>query len=117
MASREATMDRRQFLRGAGAVGLGTAVAGTLATPAFGSTTTLVRVFRLSTRREDACNACKAHAANRYYRLHRYANHGRAHRGCNCDIVSQKIRKRLWTAYFVRSDGSLRRVHDVRQST
>ena len=112
-------MDRRQFLRGAGAVGLGTAAAGALATPAFGSTssTTLVTVYRLSTRREVACGACKAHAANRYYRLHRYANHGRAHPGCNCDILSQKIRRRRWTAYFVRADGSLRRVHDTRGTT
>jgi hypothetical protein len=75
----------------------------------------LVKVYRISTRREVCCTACKAHAANRYYRVRRYAKLNRAHVGCNCDVLVQKIRQKVWNAYFVRPNGTLRRVYDLRR--
>lgn len=58
------------------------------------------RVFRLSTHKRRTCNACKAHAANRFYRTRRAANKDRAHVGCNCTIVTQTIDRQLAKQYF-----------------
>src|SRR5207247_5791245 len=85
---------RREFLRGAGLAGLGTTSAGFLpggVAEAVARKPKHKKVWRLSTRDQNACSACKAHAANRYYRHRRNANHGRAHKGCTCDILDQRI--------------------------
>lgn len=60
--------------------------------------------YRLSSRGCRACTACKAHAANRYYRTQEAADADRAHAGCNCKIVSQRIKRRLAKRYFKRGD-------------
>lgn len=67
-------------------------------------------VYRLSTHRRRTCKACKAHAANRFYRTQRAANKDRAHAGCNCTIVTQTIDRRLAKQYFK----GRRRVFDLR---
>ena len=108
---------RRQFLKGAAAVGATGAMATLPATRAGASTAlTLVPVFRLSTRGQNACNACKTHARFRYYRLRRFANGNRAHLGCNCNIVRQFISKTRWNRLFLRRNGTLRQRWDVRWS-
>jgi hypothetical protein len=66
-------------------------------------------VYRLSSRGCSACHACKAHAANRYYRTQEAADADRAHVGCHCKIVSQRIPRRLAKRYFKGRD-----VYDVR---
>jgi len=71
-------------------------------------------VYRLSTRGLKVCDACKGHGAHRYYRKSRFADHGRAHHGCNCRILAQWIPQRTWKTYFTNPDGSLRRVFDDR---
>jgi hypothetical protein len=106
--------ERRRFLRGAGVVGLGTLAPLSAMRPASASTTAKIRVFRLSTRGQRVCDACKGHAANKYFRLRRSANHRRAHLGCNCQIVKQRIDQHLWATYFVRRDQTLRNVWDMR---
>ena len=107
---------RRQFIRGAGAAGLGTIVVASLRPQTAGAATTAtkVKVWRLSTRRQSVCGSCKGHAASRYYRLRRFANNGRAHLGCNCALRHQKIDQQLWVQYFVKRDRTLRKVWDVR---
>ena len=57
-------------------------------------------VFRLSSHRRRTCKACKAHAANRFYRTRKAAKKGRAHAGCNCAIVTQTIDRQLAKQYF-----------------
>jgi hypothetical protein len=103
---------RRRFLRGAGAVGLGTLAPLSAMRPA--SATATIRVFRLSTRGQNACGACKGQAANKYFRLRRSANHRRAHLGCNCQILKQRIDQQIWAKYFVRGNQTLRNVWDTR---
>jgi hypothetical protein len=70
-------------------------------------------VYRLSTHGRRVCDACKAHAANRFYRTVA-ATSDRAHLGCNCGVVTQEISKGLWTCYFQR--GGRRNVFDLRWS-
>ena len=67
-------------------------------------------VYRLSSHRRRTCKACKAHAANRFYRSRRAANKDRAHAGCNCAIVTQTIDRRLAKQYFK----GRRKVFDLR---
>jgi hypothetical protein len=107
-------IDRRGFLRNAGAAGFGVALAGRLTTAEARPDTRKMVVFRLSTRGLDACNACKGHGANRYFRTSKAANRIRAHAGCNCLIVTQEISKTRWNRYFRRKDGTLRKQWDVR---
>jgi hypothetical protein len=61
-------------------------------------------VFRLSTHGRRTCKACKAHAANRFYRTQEAADADRAHAGCNCAIVTQRIKRRLAKRYFEQGD-------------
>jgi hypothetical protein len=70
-------------------------------------------VYRLSTHGRPACAACKAHAANRFYRTV-VATSDRAHLGCNCVVVTQEIPQGLWTCYFQRR--GRRNVYDLRWS-
>jgi hypothetical protein len=97
---------RRQFLQllGFGAVAL-------LADPAAAARGGAKQktVYRLSSRGQHACKACKAHAANRFYRTRAAADADRAHAGCGCKIVEQRIKRRLAKKYFKRGD-----VYDVR---
>ena len=59
-------------------------------------------VYRLSTHGRRTCTACKAHAANRFYKTQEAAEGDRAHAGCNCAIVSQRVKRRLAKRYFKR---------------
>ena len=105
-------MDRARFLRSAGAAGVGVALAAPLSTAA--AKTRKVAVFRLSTRGQDACGSCKGHGAHRYFRTRHAANHNRAHKGCNCHILRQKIPQAQWNTFFVKKDGTLRNQWDDR---
>ena len=100
---------RRDFLRlvtvGVVAVTLPKAA---LAAPRKRKTTK--KVFRLSSHKLRCCKACKAHGANRYYRTKRAANKDRAHKGCNCAIVTQVIDRQLAKQYFK----GRKKVYDLR---
>lgn len=71
----------------------------------------LVDVFRLSTHGRRTCSACKGHGANRYFRTREAAHGGRAHLGCNCAIVLQRIPRGLVRRYFRSGDVFDRRWH------
>jgi hypothetical protein len=50
---------------------------------------TAPQVFRLSTRHDTgACTACQKHAHNKVFTTQAAADSTRAHKGCNCEIVS-----------------------------
>lgn len=49
-----------------------------------------VVVWRLSSRRQHACVACKAHAAHRFYADADAADADRAHPGCSCTVREQR---------------------------
>ncbi len=109
------SVDRRRFLKGVGALGAATVVGGVLPSrAAVAAATKKKTVYRLSTHGTDACNACKGHGANRYYRLPIYADQDRAHGGCNCRIVTQRVSNGLFQKWFRLPHGGLSPVFDVR---
>ena len=59
-----------------------------------------VTVFRLSTHGQRVCGACKANGANRFFETSQAADGGRAHLGCNCKIVTQRIPRGVAEQYF-----------------
>ena len=111
----DARLDRRAFLRrslagaGASAVFAMPAVQQLAERPLVKTRT----AYRLSTHGRRTCSACKAHAANRFYRT-LAATGDRAHAGCNCIVVTQDIRSSLWACYFQRR--GRRNVYDLRWS-
>jgi len=115
----ESGVTRRTFLRGLGLGSAGGAIATLLpkTTASAATTTTFKHVWRLSHEGEQACTACRRHSRHRYFRLPLYAKHGRAHHGCNCDVVRQLLSVRKWNKFFVRRDGTLRRRWDTRWTT
>lgn len=57
--------------------------------------------YRLSTRNNrHACTACRKHAFFRSYRTAGAADGDRAHDGCNCRIVPQRIAVDAWKRMF-----------------
>jgi hypothetical protein len=48
-------------------------------------------IYHTSTRKRKSCRACKSHALNRIYSSEQAADNNRAHLGCNCRIVEEKI--------------------------
>ena len=112
-SSPRSELDRRSFLRRA-AAGLGASAV--LSLPVIGSaglaTPRKFKVtYRLSTHRMRACSACKGTGANRFYISTDAANRGRAHLGCNCRILAERIPKAAWTCYF---RGGKRQAYDTR---
>jgi len=106
--------ERRRFIAGAGAVGAGAALSGVLPGVARAATrpkSKQVRVYKLSTYKMHACQACKAHGAHKLFRTRHVR---RAHLGCNCRIVKVKIPDTQWVKSFVRRNGTLRKVWDDR---
>ncbi len=100
-------IDRRQFLRigvlGSG-VSLVSLIAGSVGATVRKKRRNVVIVFRLSTHGQRTCGACKALGANTFFRTKKAADHGRAHRGCNCKIVKHPIRNALAKKYFRKGD-------------
>jgi hypothetical protein len=56
-------------------------------------------VYRFSAP-QDACNACKNHAAHRTYRTQEAITPDRAHAGCHCEIVTEPRQRREVVALF-----------------
>jgi len=48
-------------------------------------------IYHTSTRKRRSCGACKSHALNRMYFSRPAADGDRAHPGCNCRIVEERI--------------------------
>ena len=71
----------------------------------------LGRVYKLSTHNLHACQACRLHGFHRFFRTRHVQ---RAHPGCNCRIVRQRIPDAQWIQFFVRKNGSLRKAWDDR---
>jgi hypothetical protein len=125
LAGDEEGISRRGFLAGLGALGL-VAVAGGVVLARSGDDADRLQakslpagiqiglVYRLSTRGSRACTACKRHGANRFYRLKGLADADRAHPGCNCRILPQRVPDDLYRQWFLRAGGDLTPVFDGR---
>jgi len=48
-------------------------------------------IYHTSTRKRRSCGACKGHALNRIYSSRQAADGDRAHTGCDCRIVEERI--------------------------
>jgi hypothetical protein len=48
-------------------------------------------VFRLRTRKHHSCGACRKHHRFMIFRTEALAGATRAHPGCNCPVVTQKL--------------------------
>jgi hypothetical protein len=60
-------------------------------------------VFRRSTRHvRKPCNACVAHATNRYYKTAEAAAADPAHAGCRCSVRGQAIPDSKLASMFTR---------------
>ncbi len=71
-------------------------------------------IYHTSTRRRKSCSACRGHAVNRIYSSRQAADVDRAHLGCNCRIVEEKIGWQDYLkAFWPRSRGDIV-VHDRR---
>ena len=86
-----ADLNRRQFLSAGATLALSAAVPAVASAAPVRKRTGWVTVFRLSTHGHRTCGACKANAANKFFRTHAAADQGRAHRGCNCAILTQRL--------------------------
>ena len=96
-------LSRRSLFKGIAAVGLAAAV--TKVAPASGSARACARrgvtVFRLRTRDTRSCNACKIHHRYMVFISYARADRHRAHPGCNCPIVRQKISQERFRQLFL----------------
>ena len=71
-------------------------------------------VYHTSTRKRKACNACKRHALNKIFSSREAADTFRAHPGCNCKIVEEKINWRNYVGSFWPSSKGGTAVYDKR---
>ena len=53
---------------------------------------------------DDACEACRDHAAHRTYRTAEAAERDRAHEGCHCEIVGEIVKDPFLMARFAGRD-------------
>ena len=105
-------MERRRFIKG---VGLTVGSAALASVPGISLAKAPERkVYRLSLRGEQSCNACKGHTANRYYFNKPAADRDRPHVGCDCAVLGQWIPKQTHDAYFEDGPGKQRKIFDKR---
>jgi hypothetical protein len=74
-----------------------------------------VSVFRLKTRDTRSCRACREHHRFTIAISRHHANITRAHPGCNCPIVRQRLLKEDFTRLFLDTGAIRRGVVDLRQ--
>lgn len=60
-----------------------------------------VTVFRLRTRNTRSCAACKEHHKYNIFISYAFADRNRAHPGCNCPIVKQKLPRDVFRELFI----------------
>jgi hypothetical protein len=95
---------RRNFLKGIAAVG--TAVAIPLGWADHAQARRIkkgVLVFRLQSRKTVSCKACKLHHRSLIFLKRAIADQNRAHLGCDCPIVPQKLSLHAFWTLFVKT--------------
>jgi hypothetical protein len=115
MAHREGTPSRRTLLQALGVIGAAVLAPATVDARrkrrrgALGATSTPadkgVIVYRFATRRSFSCRACQVHHRYKLFSTHALANANRAHPGCNCPIVTQRISKKKARQLFAVTPG------------
>ena len=77
-------------------------------------------IYRLDPRAVDGtvcgCRACRLHARHKRFATATAADRHRAHPGCRCRVVRATVERRRWRAWFVRPNGSTRKVVDLRRA-
>ena len=112
-------VNRRAFLETAGTTALALALLNASPREAIGKQCNgrSVTVFRLRTRNTRSCAACGVHHRYKVFISYAHADRNRAHPGCNCPIVRQKISLEAWRLFFLER-GSIRTgVFDLRSLT
>ena len=71
-------------------------------------------VYHTSTRKRKTCNACKQHALNKIFSSREAADASKAHPGCNCRIVEEKINWRNYVVAFRPNSKGGTKVYDKR---
>ncbi len=66
-----------------------------------------VIVYRLRTRKTDACTACQIHHRYIVGRTRKRLNMNRAHPGCDCPIIPQAITKVLFKRLFPKGSNGI----------
>jgi hypothetical protein len=96
-------LSRRSLFKGIAAVGLAAVVTKVVPveSSARAATRRGVTVFRLRTRDTRSCNACKLHHRYMVFISRAHADRHRAHPGCNCPIVRQKISQERFRQLFL----------------
>jgi hypothetical protein len=73
-----------------------------------------VTVFRLKTRDTQSCRACRVHHRFKVFISRHHANSNRAHAGCNCPIVRQRLPREDFRQIFLETGAIRRGVVDLR---
>jgi len=113
------SISRRDFVKEIATVGTATAASIVIpemafAAPSSGSSEKSVTVFRLSSRGTRSCNACRTHHKYNIFISYSHANRNRAHPGCNCPIVKQKLPKEVFRRVFLETDAIRQGFIDLR---
>jgi hypothetical protein len=93
-------MSRRDALLRAGAVLAGAGAALGPQTALAARRRSVGVVYRLRATGHCSCRACHRHAANKLFATRAAAHHGRAHRGCRCEVVRASIGPEAWRKLF-----------------
>ena len=59
-----------------------------------------VKVFRLRSRKTVSCHACQVHHRYMVFLTRKIARHHRAHKGCDCPIGPQWMKRRTYHRVF-----------------
>jgi len=73
-----------------------------------------VSVFRLKSRKTVSCKACKRHHRFLIFLTRAIADEHRAHPGCDCPIVLQKLSKRGFKLLFLKTGALQKGFVDLR---
>jgi len=112
-AASENASSRRSFLKGLAVVGTTVAAPLGLVDQAEAAEKG-VPVFRLRSRKTVSCRACKIHHRFFIFATRASADQHRAHPGCDCPIVLQKLSKGKFKSLFVKTGALERGFVDLR---
>lgn len=110
----ENVSSRRGFLKGLAVAGTAVAAPFGLADRAEAGPEKGVSVFRLRSRKTVSCKSCKIHHRFLIFLTREAADQHRAHPGCDCPIVLQKLSKGKFKSLFVKTGALDRGFVDLR---
>ncbi len=107
-------VDRRALLaRGAAATATLAVALGLRSAAAGAESLTIYRLDPGDCTGCQTCNACRGHAANKLFVSFAAADGGRAHPGCDCEVVEEPMAEATWLALFGSVDKRHERVRAI----